>query len=75
VITDQVMPQMTGSELANQIRGIRPNLPIILATGYSSELPRPKKSELPRLCKPYRLEDLISLMDDVFSRQNVKPPC
>ena len=72
VITDHAMPHMTGSELADQIRGIR-NLPIILATGYT-ELPGPEKSGLPRLCKPYCLEDLISLVDDVLSRQNVKPP-
>jgi len=64
---------MTGSELADQIRGIRPNLPIILATGYA-ELPLPEESGLPRLCKPYCLEDLISLMDEVLRRQNVKPP-
>jgi len=73
VITDHAMPHMTGSELADQIRGIRPNLPVILATGYA-ELPSPEESELPRLCKPYCLEDLISLVDDVLSRQNVKPP-
>ena len=63
------MPHMTGGELADQIRGLRPNLPIILATGYA-ELPNPGESELPRLRKPYCLEDLISIMDDVLSRQN-----
>jgi signal transduction histidine kinase len=71
VITDHAMPQMTGSELADQIRVIRPDMPVILATGYA-ELPNPGESGLPRLCKPYCLEDLISLMDDVLSRQNVK---
>jgi DNA-binding LytR/AlgR family response regulator len=64
---------MTGSELADHIRSVRPNLPIILATGYA-ELPLPEESGLPRLCKPYRLEDLISLMDEVLSRQTAKPP-
>jgi signal transduction histidine kinase len=64
VITDHAMPHMTGSELADQIRGIRPNLPIILSTGYA-ELPLPEESGLPRLCKPYCLEDLISLMGDM----------
>jgi signal transduction histidine kinase len=73
VITDHAMPHMTGSELADHIRSVRPNLPIILATGYA-ELPLPEESGLPRLCKPYRLEDLISLMDEVLSRQNAKPP-
>jgi CheY-like chemotaxis protein len=73
VITDHAMPHMTGSELADQIRGLRPNLPIILATGYAA-LPLPEESGLPRLCKPYCLEDLTSLMDEVLRRQNVKPP-
>jgi CheY-like chemotaxis protein len=73
VITDHAMPHMTGSELADQIRGIRPNLPIILATGYA-ELPLPEESGLPRLCKPYCLEGLVSLMDKILRRQNMKPP-
>src|ERR1700730_10889744 len=73
VITDHAMPHMTGSELADQIRAIRPNLPIILATGYA-ELPLPEESGVPRLCEPYCLEDLISLMDEVLRRQNVNPP-
>jgi CheY-like chemotaxis protein len=73
VITDHAMPHMTGSELADQIRRIRPSLPIILATGYA-DLPGPKKSQLPRLDKPYSVEDLVSLMDEVSRRQNVKPP-
>ena len=34
VITDQVMPQMSGMELAYQLNLIRPGLPIILCTGY-----------------------------------------
>jgi signal transduction histidine kinase len=73
VITDHAMAHMTGSELADRIRGLRPNLPVILSTGYA-ELPGTKEAGLPRLSKPYCLEDLISLMDDVLSRQNVKPP-
>ena len=73
VITDHAMPHMTGSELADQIRGIRPSLPIILATGYA-EIPSSKESELPRLDKPYSLEDLVSLMDEILSWQKVTPP-
>jgi signal transduction histidine kinase len=73
VITDHAMPHMTGSELADQIRDLRPNLPIIFATGYA-ELPNPEESGRPRLSKPYRLEELSSLMDEVLRRQNAKPP-
>jgi PAS domain S-box-containing protein len=35
VITDATMPDMTGLQLAEQIHEIRPELPIILCTGYS----------------------------------------
>jgi PAS domain S-box-containing protein len=35
VITDMTMPKMTGIDLAREIIHIRPNLPIILCTGFS----------------------------------------
>lgn len=36
VITDQNMPGMTGFDLSRRMLEVRPNLPIILCTGYSS---------------------------------------
>ena len=38
VITDQTMPQMTGTDLAKEILHIRPNIPIILCTGFSNTI-------------------------------------
>jgi len=35
VITDQTMPDMTGIELAKEIVAIRPDMPVILSTGFS----------------------------------------
>jgi CheY-like chemotaxis protein len=35
VITDQTMPDMTGLELTERIRATRPQLPVILCSGYS----------------------------------------
>jgi PAS domain S-box-containing protein len=35
VITDQTMPQMTGLELAKKLLRIRPDLPVVLCTGFS----------------------------------------
>ncbi|EKE44582.1 Signal transduction histidine kinase [Oceaniovalibus guishaninsula JLT2003] len=35
ILTDQAMPKMTGVELAGAIRRLRPDLPILLATGYA----------------------------------------
>lgn len=35
VITDQTMPELTGYELTKEIRKIRPDIPVILCTGFS----------------------------------------
>ncbi len=36
ILTDQEMPKMTGIQLSQEILKIRPDIPIFLATGYSS---------------------------------------
>jgi CheY-like chemotaxis protein len=62
IVTDQAMPQMTGSQLADIVRERWPHIPIILATGYS-ELPPEARSDLLRLSKPFserQLEEAIS---------------
>ncbi|HVO68387.1 MAG TPA: PAS domain S-box protein [Syntrophales bacterium] len=38
VITDMTMPNMTGIELARELMLIRPNIPIILCTGFSEAI-------------------------------------
>ncbi len=38
VITDQTMPGMTGIELAQRLLQIRPDLPVILCTGYNAQV-------------------------------------
>ena len=35
VVTDQTMPRMTGLELTKEILAIRPDIPIVLCTGFS----------------------------------------
>ena len=42
VITDQTMPGMTGVDLARSMLQIRPDLPIILCTGYSIQISKEK---------------------------------
>jgi len=39
VLTDEVMPEVTGTELATELHRIRPELPIILMTGYVESIP------------------------------------
>jgi PAS domain S-box-containing protein len=57
IMTDHVMPGMTGVELAETVHRKRPQMPVLLATGYA-ELPSGQKTNLPRLSKPYRQADL-----------------
>jgi signal transduction histidine kinase len=57
LITDYAMPGMTGVQLAEAARKLRPDLPILLATGYA-DLPARARIELPRLSKPYQQNQL-----------------
>lgn len=57
MITDYAMPGMTGLQLAEEARALRPGLPILLATGYA-DLPTRSGFELPRLNKPYQQTQL-----------------
>ena len=67
VITDHAMPGMTGTELATKIHRIRPDLPVVIATGYS-DLPN-GELKLPRLAKPYRQQALAVLIETLVKRQ------
>jgi CheY-like chemotaxis protein len=40
VITDHTMPGMTGIELAERLRDIRPDIPLILCSGFSDAVDR-----------------------------------
>jgi len=52
LITDQAMPNMTGTQLVQEVTSLRPTLPIILATGYG-ELPPGFEGKILKLTKPF----------------------
>lgn len=52
-VPDQAMPGMSGSDLAEAVRRDRPDLPIIIATGYG-ELPEGPAQAIPRLANLLR---------------------
>jgi len=61
VITDMSMPVMVGTELAEQILQIRPEMPIIICSGFNDTLDREKIEELnirAFIKKPILIEDL-----------------
>ena len=57
LITDQGMPGMTGLRLIEEVRALRPDLPVILATGYA-ELPPGADRPRTTLAKPFREGEL-----------------
>jgi len=71
VITDQAMPQMTGTQLAKRIRETHPDLPIILATGYA-ELPPGTDMAMPKLAKPFYQDDLARILALVLTVREPK---
>jgi PAS domain S-box-containing protein len=61
VITDMAMPNMQGDILAGEIKKIRPDIPIILCTGFSDKISKEKAQEMGFegfLLKPIKLENL-----------------
>jgi PAS domain S-box-containing protein len=66
MMTDHMMPGMTGVELAAAARQIRPQLPVLLATGYA-ELPEGIQVDLPRLAKPYHQDQLRERLDELLA--------
>ena len=73
VITDHAMPGMTGTELAVRIRRDWPELPIVIATGYT-DLPAEAELGLPRLSKPYRQQELADLVARMVGDQPIACP-
>ncbi|WP_398475071.1 ATP-binding protein [Tardiphaga sp.] len=65
MMTDHMMPGMTGIELAAQSREVRPMLPILLATGYA-DLPEGAHLDLPRLAKPYHQDQLRDRLEQLL---------
>lgn len=65
VITDMTMPQMTGVHLAEHLRALRPDLPIILCTGYSDLISSDKARQKgldALVMKPIKLQSIARVI-------------
>lgn len=67
IVTDYAMPGMTGIDLAREARRLRPNLPILMITGFASLGDR-DAGGLPRLEKPFRQAQLTRAVSDLLDR-------
>ncbi len=69
VITDMTMPGMTGDVMASRMLDIRPDLPVIVCTGYSESLEGKKPRDLGFkgvIMKPLILEKLSGAIRDAL---------
>ncbi len=72
VITDMTMPVLTGAELARQLIALRPDIPIILCTGFSDKIDAARAREIgirEYLMKPVVLKDLARAIRKVLDKK------
>jgi len=71
VITDMTMPNMTGEKLAGRLLAIRPDIPVILCTGYSEQITEQRARDLgisAFMMKPLVMRDLANKIRDVLDK-------
>jgi len=72
VITDQTMPNMTGKDLAKEIMKMRPDIPIILCTGFSEQIDE-KKAMLQGIrsfvMKPIVMREMADRIREVLDKR------
>lgn len=69
VITDQTMPDMTGLELIDELRRIRPQIPTIVCTGFSTKIDHTNAADLgvqAFILKPLELPFLAMKISDIL---------
>ena len=72
VISDMSMPVMTGDKLSQEILQIRPNIPIIICTGFSNRINPETASKMGIkgfLMKPLTIVDLAKSIRDVLDKK------
>jgi hypothetical protein len=66
LVTDVIMPAISGSKLAERIALVRPDLPVLFMSGYEAgALPG---AAPPPLAKPFSVQDLIDAVEALFGR-------
>lgn len=70
IITDQVMPGLTGEEVSREILTIRPGTPIIISTGHSTQMDA-EKAKLMGIrefaMKPYVVSDIAKIIKKILT--------
>jgi PAS domain S-box-containing protein len=72
LVTDHLMPGMTGVELATQFRMLRPRAPVLVISGFAEA--EGIALNLPRLTKPFRQADLAASIAGLMSASGPPSP-
>jgi CheY-like chemotaxis protein len=70
LVTDHLMPGMTGAQLALELRRQRPKLPVLMITGYAQLRPE-EVGDFDVLVKPYRHAELALRIADLLAEEPV----
>ncbi len=73
VLSDEVMPNLSGTQLAARIHAIAPHIPVVIITGYGGpgfELRAQNAGVIQVLKKPYEKRLLAITLADVLSRKD-----
>lgn len=76
VITDMTMPNMTGANLAKEIMKIRPDMPVILCTGFSDTIDEAKAKMMgikAFIMKPIITNELANTIREVLDKEIIQP--
>jgi PAS domain S-box-containing protein len=68
LITDHLMPGMTGVELAGLVQRRRPGIPVLLVSGFAE--PEGVRSSMPRLIKPFRQVELAARLIGLMAEKD-----
>ncbi|MDM8538390.1 response regulator, partial [Desulfobacterales bacterium HSG17] len=71
VITDMTMPQMTGTKLAEKLKEIRADIPVIVCTGHSAAIDEEKANQLGIdgfVMKPVSKSKIATAIRDILDR-------
>ncbi len=76
VLLDAVMPEKSGAQAASEIRALRPNIALILSSGYSDVLASDPKaiSDLAFLAKPYEPDMLLRVVRRTLDAAKAQMP-
>ena len=71
LLTDVVMPQLSGPELAERLKNIRPDLPVLYMSGYPASMVMKGESldaTVRLLSKPFTTEQLLASIEEVLRK-------